>query len=157
MTHRILTALRRLVLPRVLKSLQVQEIATFPTEPDEAHPDRGLDADVWIFEAEPTVAHHVSELADQMDRLGGALNNLRALVSDISCDAPADAQRALAPVSGVIWSETLLFDGEPQPMMDQPLLAHDDSDFLFDNIQPIIPTAANGMTLPTCVQASMPS
>ena len=156
MTHPLLTALRRLVLPRVIKGLSIRDIPSVPMEPE---PDQDQETnDTWMFAAPKPVSDYVDDYTLALTGLGGTLGNLRALTTRMAAavPAPADENYALAPSAmGAVWSDTVLFDGEPAPLETRvPLQVSGDAGaFLFedrDQAAPDLPVAElhAGLQLP---------
>lgn len=120
MTHRILTPLKSLALAISLKAFSKRrrkdELEAVP-EPivwnAGRKPVHAID-DGWMFEPyQSAYAGEASALQSEMNRVSGALGNLRGVLSSLAAHAPvSDALDVSAPVNAV-WTEDALFDGEP--------------------------------------------
>lgn len=120
MTHRILTPLKSLALAISFKAFSKRrrkdELEAVP-EPIMSKarkaPVNAVD-DAWMFESFKSVyAGEADALQSEMNRVSGALGNLRGVLSSLAAQVPvADASTVSVPVNAV-WTEDALFDGEP--------------------------------------------
>ena len=90
------------------------------------------DVDTWLLEPSRSIADHARDLTHDMGRLAGALSKLHSVVSAVSSQAPAYAPLETTSSFGAIWSDDLLFDGEPLPVVASTALEMND-DFLFED------------------------
>ena len=95
-----------------------------------------------MFDAPRELAACKADYGQVATRLSEQLSNVRELLSRISPTAPvsADAYEYSGVRSGIVWSDTLLFDGEPALIgsWDDELVDADvDMDFLFDDADAI--------------------
>ncbi len=120
MTHRILTPLKSLALAISLKAFSKrrrQDQVEAAPEPiiwkAGRTPVNAVD-DVWMFDSYKSVyAGEADMLQSEMNRVSGALGNLRGVLSSLAAQVPvSDASAVSAPVNAV-WTEDALFDGEP--------------------------------------------
>ena len=84
------------------------------------------------MEPSRSIADHARDLTHDMGRLAGALSKLHSVVSAVSSQAPAYAPLETTSSFGTIWSDDLLFDGEPLPVVASTALEMND-DFLFED------------------------
>ena len=150
MSQHILKTLRQFVLSHAVKVLPLQ-----PTELARPEPKRAPEtpeSDLWLFDAPRSVDDHMADLGHAMQSVSCMLGDLHQLVSAISLSEPDVASLVEeTPVFGAVWSDAVLFDGEPQPFVeDAPLLAGE-ADFLFDDVErdefaihPVVANYANG-------------
>lgn len=150
MSQHIFKTLRQFVLSHALKALPLQ-----PTELARPQPKRAPvkpESDLWLFDAPRSVDDHMADLGHAMQSVSGVLGNLHQLVSAISRSVPEVASLAEeAPAFGAVWSDAVLFDGEPQPYVDEMPLLAGEADFLFDDVEtdeieihPVVAFYANG-------------
>ena len=100
------------------------------------------DVDTWLLEPTRSIADHARDLTHDMGRLAGVLSKLHSVVSAVSAQAPAYIPLETTTSSfGTIWSDDLLFDGEPLPVVASTALEMSD-DFLFEDApQPFVPVS----------------
>lgn len=67
-----------------------------------------------------------------MGRLSGRLTSLRTVISDAAGTLPLAERTTLNRTQGPLWSDTMLFDGEPSSTAYETLSVQDHVDFLFD-------------------------
>lgn len=131
MRQHILNIFRRFVLSAALKALPLrsQDIV----EPDPVRSTRLPETDLWLFEADRSVASHMAGLTGEMSRLSGVLGRLHTVVSTVAAETPIHALSYNEHAVGqVIWSDDLLFDGEPLASAEDCNAGDDFSDLLFD-------------------------
>lgn len=112
MIQPLLTSLRTLILPRLVKAMPLKPMREFPLEP-EKRPDLP-EPDAWLLEKPQTMQaefdHYVSSFADLAGQLGG----LRALASEIAAVAPEVNEVVRDDfINAPVWADADLFDGEP--------------------------------------------
>jgi len=69
--------------------------------------------DVWLFEPARDMAVHRADYGRAMGQLSNQLSGVRSLLSRMSPTLPVEADNWSVSHPAVIWSDTLLFDGEP--------------------------------------------
>ncbi|MEM9669080.1 MAG: hypothetical protein AAF950_09165 [Pseudomonadota bacterium] len=133
MIDKLLTALRNLVLPRMVTSMALQPARTFPLEPETPSPEP--DADTWLLEKERNFQSEVSNYTGAFTRLSDRLSDLHSIASQIASVAPAAQEVQLeAGIQAVVWSDTDLFDGEAALATDHQAtwLVSEDADLFED-------------------------
>jgi len=133
MTQHIINTFRKIALSLAVKVLPLG--ATRFVAPDPVRGSVDPESDLWLFGAEPTVASHMQDLSTQMKTLSGTLGRLHSLVSVISAEAPMPKPVQAVASANIVWSDALLFDGEPAAAMPQSLSAEAADDFLFDTFE----------------------
>lgn len=135
MSQHIFKTLRQFVICNMLKALPLHPVPLATPEPKRA--PETPESDVWMFESERSIPDHVADLGHAMRDVSVMLGSLRHVVSLAARAEPELATREdAAPAFGVVWSDAMLFDGEPQPVdADRPALAGE-MDFLFEDIAP---------------------
>jgi len=133
MSKHIINTFRKFILSAAFKALPLRSARL--VEPEPVKSSLTPENDAWLFEAPRTVCAHMGDYATETGRLANALGNLRAVVSKASIEAPMVAALESAPALGVIWSDDLLFDGEPLGQESDEIAASADGhvDFLFDD------------------------
>lgn len=127
MSRHIFTLARKLLSSRVLKALSLRRF-----EPQRQAP--APEPDAWLFEPPRSVKQEAGALGRQMSDLAGTLGDLHALAGRVMGEEPAPAEPRMSRIGQPIWSDALLFDGEPQPAIAAhaaPVSDHDD--LLFDD------------------------
>jgi len=113
MSKPIFTAFRQFLLSAVLRSSALKPSVLADPEPNR----RSLqpEGDTWMFDAPRELAACKADYGQAAARLSGQLSNVRELLSRISPTAPVpvSAYDYCGVGNGVVWSDTLLFDGEP--------------------------------------------
>lgn len=133
MSKHILNTFRKFVLSAAFKALPLRSARLVQPQPikNPYEPE----ADVWLFEPTRPVASHMADLASEMGRLTGSLGKLHTIVSVISAQAPLQYAVKSVPAFGALWSDDVLFDGEPMmTACDSQMTAEGHADFLFDEI-----------------------
>ncbi|MEO1476921.1 MAG: hypothetical protein AAFS13_11130 [Pseudomonadota bacterium] len=132
MMQPLLTAIRTLVLPRMVKAMPLKDKREFPLEP-EARP-AAPDVDLWLVANKTDVRSEFDGYTTSLGKLGDQLGSLRALTSRIAAQAPvqADANANAPATNPVVWADSDLFDGEPVPAYASHA-AIDDEHGLFDD------------------------
>ena len=114
MSKPIFPTLRQFVLSAFLRASPPK-----PTElvtPRAQRRDLTSENDAWMFDAPRELSAHKADHGQAMNALSGQLSSVRDLLSRISPTAPVPAEVYHGSVEGVIWSDTVLFDGEPAPI-----------------------------------------
>ena len=113
MSKPIFTVFRQFLLSAVLRSSSPKPAVIADPEPNR----RSLrpENDAWMFDAPRELAACKASYGQATTRLSQQLSNVRALLSRISPTAPISvaAHDYSEAGSGAVWSDTLLFDGEP--------------------------------------------
>ena len=131
MSQHIFRTFRQFVLSAAFKTLPMRSAGLEKPEPlrSPVNPD----VDTWLLEPSRSIADHARDLTHDMGRLAGALSKLHSVVSAVSSQAPAYVPLETTTSSfGMIWSDDLLFDGEPLPVAASTTLEMND-DFLFED------------------------
>jgi len=138
MSYRILHALKRLTVSAVLRFLPARRVRPETPTPrrrdfDARQPVQA--ADDWLFgEVVSPLAMEVDALSRELGRTSRALEGLREMLSDISTRAPIEVSAGDGASANTLWSEDLLFDGEPMavvPSLSEPLAG--EAMFLFED------------------------
>ena len=111
MSKHILKTFRQFVLSATFKALPLRPARLERPEPLRAPIDPA--ADTWLLEPSRSVADCTRDLTRGMGRLAETLTKLHSVISDVSSQAPLSASNKLDPAFGTIWSDDLLFEGEP--------------------------------------------
>ena len=149
MSKHILNFFRKLVLSVAFKALPMRSASL--DEPEPVNNSLNPAADEWLFDASRSVSDHVDDLTNQMGLLSGTLGRLHAVVSSVATIAPMRAgSEAIVAFGGPIWSDDLLFDG--QPRMDAAPSVRSDT-LLFDDDMPVL--IDDAVLFETAAQASL--
>ena len=141
MSYRIVHALKRLAVSAVVRLMPADRVCPENPEPrrrffDGRLPD--IAGDDWLFEESVSpLAMQVDALSGELNRTSQALAGLRQLLSSISNVAPIEVTTEQGGLPNMVWSEDLLFDGEPMavmPSVREPLAG--DVAFLFEDEEP---------------------
>lgn len=133
MTHHIVNTFRKIALSLAVKVLPLNAISF--ADPDPVQSSVDPESDLWMFGAKPTVASHMQDLSLQMKNLSGTLGRLHSLVSVISAEAPMPKPVQAVARAKIVWSDTMLFDGEPITPATYALGNELADDFLFDDYE----------------------
>lgn len=107
----LLTAIRTLILPRMVKAMPLRKTREFPLEPETRPPEP--DEDLWLLEEKVTIRDAVDDYTSSFNSLGDQLGALRSLTSKVAALAPLDADEPIpVTTSAPVWADTDLFDGE---------------------------------------------
>ena len=138
MSKPIFTVFRQFLLSAVLRSSSPKPAVIADPEPNR----RSLrpENDAWMFDAPRELVACKASYGQATTRLSEQLSNVRALLSRISPTAPISvaAHDYSEAGSGAVWSDTLLFDGEPALIAvwgDE--LVDGDIEYLFDDTEAI--------------------
>ena len=134
MTKHIFNTFRKFLISTALKIMPLQA-----AEPQAHEPIRsGIDpkTERWLFDQPRSLPAQMSDLTKEMSELSGSLSRLHGLVSMISGSAP-EAGLASSPalIGGVVWSDAMLFDGEPEATASDNTGLSGVSDLLFDSTE----------------------
>ena len=93
--------------------------------------------DTWLFDAERSVKAHADDYFGAMDGLQDQLAGLHSLLSTASISNPVVSRVNSVPAFGAarltaIWSDTMLFDGEPYLLDAAPAYMDAPDDLLFE-------------------------
>ena len=97
------------------------------------------ETDMWLFEPTRSVDAHAGDYFGQMDKLSESLGSLRTLLSDAPATRPTIEYRVDVTPMTAIWSDALLFDGEPHVLASEvqsDLDVH--TSFLFETPVPVV-------------------
>ena len=130
MTQHIFNTFRKIALSIAVKALSLR--AAHFEDPDPVQSSVDPESDLWLFGAEPTVASHIQDLSLQMQNLSGTLGRLHSLVSVISTEAPMPKPVQAVVHTNIVWSDAVLFDGEPAASVSYVMDTESADDFLFD-------------------------
>ena len=114
MSKPIFTSIRQFILSAFLRASPAKAVTLAAPQPQRR--DLTPDPDDWIFEAPRELVAHKADLGQAMGQLSGQLASVRDLLSRISPTAPILVEAYEAPLHCAVWSDTLLFDGEPAPI-----------------------------------------
>ena len=114
MSKPIFTSIRQFILSAFLRASPAKAVTLAAPQPQRR--DLTPDRDDWIFEAPRELAAHKADLGQAMGQLSGQLASVRDLLSRISPTAPIPVEAYDVPQHCAIWSDTVLFDGEPAPI-----------------------------------------
>ncbi len=141
MTYRIVHALKRLAVSSAIRFMTAERVCPENPEPrrrdiDERLPD--VERDGWLFDGpELPISPQVAALSGELNRVSESLSCLRRLLSEISSTAPIVAEYSVAFEQGFavapLWSEDLLFEGEPQLVPFVRSANAGEAAFLFEN------------------------
>ncbi|MEO9968967.1 MAG: hypothetical protein ABJG15_03900 [Hyphomonadaceae bacterium] len=119
MSKPIFPAIRQFMLSTLVRFATPRHIVLSEPEPkrDDLHPQD----DLWLFDAPRELSAYKADYGQAMSGLSGHLASVRDLLSRISPVAPLQAEDYAGHTesytsTGVVWSDTILFDGEPAPM-----------------------------------------
>lgn len=130
MSKHIFNTFRKFVLSAAFKAMPLRSADIVEPEPlnNPVHPEQ----DTWLFDTSPTIEARADDLGHAMGRLVNVLGSLHTVVSHVSTQAPMRASVQTETVFGAIWSDSLLFDGEPAArMVEATADLGPDADFLF--------------------------
>ena len=130
MKQHILNTFRKIALSIAVKAIPLRP--TRLADPDPVQSSVDPESDLWLFGAEPTVATHMQDLALQMKNLSGTLGRLHGLVSVIFTEAPIPKPAQAVVHANIVWSDAVLFDGEPAAPASYVLGAERADDLLFE-------------------------
>lgn len=134
MTQHLINTLRKSIVGAVLMLLPASPPKT--VEPEPIRRPLRPEPDTWLFDAERSVKAHADDYFGAMDRLQDQLAGLHSLLSTASISEPVVSRVNSAPVFGAarltaIWSDTMLFDGEPYLLDATPADMDAPDDLLF--------------------------
>lgn len=130
MSKHIFNTFRKFLISTALKIMPLHASNSDAPEPVTSAIDPTTDT--WLFDKPRSLSAHMLDFTHEMGALSGSLSRLHGLVSMISAEAP-EAVLAHSPVvNGVVWSDALLFDGEPEAVTSDEVLLSGASDLLFD-------------------------
>lgn len=130
MSKPIFPAIRQFMLSALLRVSSPKLSGLSEPEPKlrDLHPEN----DMWMFDTPRDLAAHKADYGQTMSRLSGQLAGVRELLSRISPTAPVPAEDYGIGRTGAVWSDTVLFDGEPAPIAAWgESTVEDDMDYLF--------------------------
>ena len=130
MSKHIFNTFRKFVLSVAFKAMPLRSADIVEPEPlkNPVHPEQ----DTWLFDNPRTIEAHADDLTHVMGRLATVLGSLHTVVSNVSTQAPMRASVQPEAAFGAIWSDSLLFDGEPDAQMVEATAdLGSDADFLF--------------------------
>ncbi len=141
MSYRIVHALKRLAVSTVVRFMSADRV-----RPENPKPRRrlfdgrlsGVSGDDWLFEESVSpLAMEVQALSGELNRTSQALEGLRQLLSSISNVAPIEVVTEHEILPNMVWSEDLLFDGEPMAVLPSvPESLAGEAAFLFEDDEP---------------------
>lgn len=134
MTKHIFNTFRKFLISTALKIMPLQAAKPHADEPIRSGVDPKTDG--WLFDKPRSLPAQMSDLTKEMGELSGSLSRLHGLVSMISGEAP-EAALASSPVlvGGVVWSDAMLFDGEPDAIAADNRGLSGVSDLLFGSTE----------------------
>ena len=138
MKQRIYSAIKHFALSAAFRGLsQRKRHAAFDAPEPRKQPAElpSLDVeDMWMFDraAKTAVAHRMDMLANEMDRLSGTLNGLRAFLGSVASEAPMLADYEITPRAAPMIIDRDLFDGEPITATPNAIPAAGEASFLFE-------------------------
>ncbi|MEM6900035.1 MAG: hypothetical protein AAF583_09720 [Pseudomonadota bacterium] len=131
MMQPLLTAIRTLILRRMVKAMPLRQTRDFPLEPEARAPEP--ETDPWLLEEAASLQHAFKGYTSSFDRLNDQLSGLRALTSKVAVLAPIETELAPAATTSHVWADDDLFDGYPAPSIpDHVQWAADIDSELFD-------------------------
>ena len=116
MTHRILAPIKffALSLGLRLSAGKVKADAFDPVEPIVEPVRRRINVDEWMFDRDGLPVTEAAEVySHDLNRVSGALNGLRSLLTQIAAEAPIIDDMPNAVPFGPLETDDVLFDGEP--------------------------------------------
>ena len=116
MSKPIFSSLRQFVLSIFLRTAPPKPASLETPEP--LRRDLLPENDLWMFDAPRELSAERADFGNAMNVLAGQLSSVRELLSRISPSAPVPAETYQGSSSGVVWSDTLLFDGVPAMISD---------------------------------------
>lgn len=131
MSKPIFTTIRQFVLSAFLQASPLKPALLVAPEPQRR--DLVPENDPWMFDGPRKLAAHKADFGQAMSQLSGQLANVRDLLSRISPTAPVLVESYQGSQHCAVWSDTVLFDGEPAPIeiWGEGLVA-EDMGLLFD-------------------------
>jgi len=131
MSKPIFTAFRQIVLSALLRTSPPKPVKLVAPEP--LRRDLTPENDAWMFDAPRDLAAHKGDFGQAMSQLSGQLASVRGLLSRISPTAPVPAETYDGTQHCAIWSDTVLFEGEPASIeVWGEGLVSEDMGYLFD-------------------------
>lgn len=138
MKQRILSALKHFALSATLRRLPQRTMRAGFDAPQPLRQPSDLPSpqtdDVWMFEkaAANAVEHRMDMLSNEMDRLSGTLDGLRAFLGSVASDAPMLAAYEVVPRAAPMILDRDLFEGEPLSVSTHAIPAAGELGYLFN-------------------------